>query len=117
MDDEVATISAARPIASIVVEGDDERPEIGDIARQLRRPASVASRPRPSCFGVLNAVRMSAQEQTARTNIEDVGLGTSIERLRQQRMRDGNQRDVGLLGYCQTKAKGTVRREIGDQTV
>ena len=52
------------------------------------RPASVS----------LNAVRMTAQEQTARTNIEDVGLGTSIERLGQQRMREGNQRDVRLLG-------------------
>jgi hypothetical protein len=68
--------------AAVVVQFHDKSPEVGHIARHLRRPTGVVIRPCLPRFGVLDTIRMGGQHRADRTDVENVGVRAAIEDLR-----------------------------------
>ena len=96
---------------------DDKRPQVGHVARHLRRPTGVAIRPCLARLCILDTIRMRGQYRADRTDIENVGVRAAIEDLRGERMGDGHDGDVRLLAQGEAKPEGTVRGEVADQDV
>ena len=76
--------------AAVMVKLHGKSPQVGHVARHLRRPTRVVIRPRLPRLRVLDTVRMRGQHRTDRADIEDVGVRAAIEDLRSERMGDGN---------------------------
>ena len=83
--------------AAVVIESDDERPQIGHVTRHLPCPIGMTIRPCLARRRILDPVRMRRQRRADRTDVEDVRLRPAIEDLRGERMGDGDDGDVRLL--------------------